>query len=1091
MTPLYAKKDSGIKFRKVNLKKIKQKKKKKTRLRVFKRQKKSVQKKIKASSADLFIRKKEMEKIELLNRQIKNNEEIVADFDDQDGEKAVYLFKLAMLYGKKAKTQWFKAMSFDDIDPKNKQHAKELEASKTQFLKRSENTTRKAIKTYEEIYDKFVDFKDMDLVLFSWAHTLDEMKQRTLGLQVYQKLIKEYRDSKFVPAAYLAIGEYYFSGDDMATAKSAYQKVVEFGKTQETYNYAKYKLGWCEFNLKDYKKAFRHFAWILVKSKEQNKKFIEQLKADLVFVYSQFLEPEKAEHYFKRLFGDPAYIGYLEKLAYLYKDRQGNHDDAETVFDVLLALSPKKLKELEYQIALLDIAIARNKLQPLIAASLTTGKSYELVKKDPVLGKSKAFKEIGEGFEGIIKELATNFHNQAKETRNDRYLKVATKFYKEYQLHFREYKDFYPMLFQYAQLLDDELGEQQEAIDVYLDIIKSKEGKKAKNLVEDSVNNALAIYADLIRQEQATKKGRRASCHRSKSYKKQQLTRRQGQFIDLIDVFITHNPTSKEIPTARFNAGKIYYESCDFDRAKIVFSEILTKYVGSDPYESSASLTLDILNIEKEYTQMLTWINEFLKHKKHFSKTFLKELNENIEALAFMSPQELEKKKRYADAGKAYYSFYQEYPKSRRAFPSLYNSSLMYERAGYIQDTIRIREEILANKRYAKKKETKDLLFFLAQNYQGLTKFKPAAEKYEAFYKKYARDARRDKKVLVALKAAIDFYEISGSFAKSNRLIDIYADQKRYRNKRRSPWEFRKVENLEKMKNWRKYVKAIVKYERDYRPFINIDRQLEIVFKLGDAYAALGNKKAAEKQYAQAFKQYKRLTSRQQRKIKNTRKLLAGFRFKQLNKTYQKFKKIRLKLPRRVMERAIVKKMKMQKVLNKLYNDAAKEFKSAYWTIAFYFKIASLTYDFAQDLRNAPIPKGLKKEEQEIYSQDLEQMYILPMEQQAFNTYYQCYKIAMRNEIFNEWVDRAITMMRKIDEGGFKVKYDELFATIDFQDVLFQRSEPIVTGESVKKVKKESVAPISKPQKKIKKKKTRKRSKKRSKKRKRGKRRGK
>ncbi len=1019
--------------------------KKTTDLKVFKRDKE--EKKDKKATKDDFIKQKEIEKLELVEKQIANTEDLLEDMDDESEEKAGFMFKLAEMYRKKAKGLWLKGMSFDDIDPKDKAEAEKLKKDKEEHLKLSMENTQKAVDIYGKIYETFPNFEEADKVLFSKAQTLDEMKQTTLAIKDYKKLAKDFPESRYIPDTYLALGEFYFTNDDMETAKKAYSRVVQY-KDSELYNYATYKLGWCEFNMAESKAAFQIFVEIL-KGGDPNEKFIEQVKLDLVFIYSQFAAPNTAKDVFLKLFGDVDYLDYLDKLAYTYKDKQGKLEEALYIFKQLLSLESDELKLLRYYIAIVDTSNTTNKIRNVIESVVIA--SQFLQKIGEQYSGDKEFKKLQTDLEGLIKELATNYHKQAVETRNDLDLKIAVKFYKEYQKLFREFEDFYQMLFQYAQLLDEQLGEQENAIDVYIDIITSPKGKKTNNFVEDAVNNALAIYGDLIRQEQAKKNTAQANCHKQKEIKPQPLTRRQDQFVKLVEIFIQHNPQSKEIPAARYNSAKVYYEVCDFDKALPLFEEILKNNVGSETYELAASSTLDILNLRKEYTLMYKWITKFAENRSSFSKQFLAQIDENIEALAFMSPKELEEKKNFYDSGKAYYEFYKKYPKSKRAFYSLYNSAIMYESGNFIKESIQVREEIINNPSFANEKEVRDVLFFLAQNYQGVARFKDAAQYYEKFFIKYPKD----KDAVLTLTTAIDFYEAIEeveTLKRANELIDLYIQAKKINQKEQATWNFRKGENIEKMNDYKESLTFWGNFERGYSNFLSPDKQIEVQFKIGKAYEALGNSKSAKAKYKDGYEFYDKLNSKYKNSLSDdVRKLLAGYKFNELEETYNKFKAVKLELPEAKMAQNLKFKVGLKQQLTKNYNESAKEFKNAYWSIAFYFKIASMTYDFAKDIAESPIPPKLTDEQKEMYKQELSEAYVIPLEEEAFKAFFKCYEIAMKNEIFNEWVTKSIEMMLKIDPSAFKANFDEIYTTVDFNDILFEKKEPIISVENEKK----------------------------------------
>jgi hypothetical protein len=87
-----------------------------------------------------------------------------------------------------------------------------------------------------------------------------------------------------------------------------------------------------------------------------------------------------------------------------------------------------------------------------------------------------------------------------------------------------------------------------------------------------------------------------------------------------------------------------------------------------------------------------------------------------------------------------------------------------------------------------------------------------------------------------------------------------------------------------------------------------------------------------------------------------------------------------------------------------------------------------------------------------MYKDDLYQAYVYPLEQEAFKAALRCYNIAMKNQIFNQWVDKSMEMMIKIDSSAFKVNLDEQHQSIDFNDIIFTKEEPVLQIKDKKKV---------------------------------------
>ena len=70
----------------------------------------------------------------------------------------------------------------------------------------------KAVKTYKGLTDNdaFRNYPKMDMALFYYGYTLQGGKYMKEARAVYDKLLKNYPNSKYVPEAHLAFADYYF-----------------------------------------------------------------------------------------------------------------------------------------------------------------------------------------------------------------------------------------------------------------------------------------------------------------------------------------------------------------------------------------------------------------------------------------------------------------------------------------------------------------------------------------------------------------------------------------------------------------------------------------------------------------------------------------------------------------------------------------------------------------------------------------------------------------------------------------------------------------------------------------------------------------
>src|SRR5690606_9542929 len=200
----------------------------------------------------------------------------------------------------------------------------------------------KAVKTYKGLTDNeaFRNYPKMDMALFYYGYTLQGGRYMKEARAVYDKLLKNYPRSKYVPEAHLAFADYYFESGKLADAEARYRQVLKFPKST-AYWYAMYKLGWIHLNLSRFEEALETFFKVAQATKNNKKQEIlnRASKKDFVRAYSEIGKAEKAFDAFKRVDNSYAF-NMLTILADLYME-QGKSDKGIYIYRELMKTAPK------------------------------------------------------------------------------------------------------------------------------------------------------------------------------------------------------------------------------------------------------------------------------------------------------------------------------------------------------------------------------------------------------------------------------------------------------------------------------------------------------------------------------------------------------------------------------------------------------------------------------------------------------------------------------------------------------------------------------------------------------------------------------
>ena len=159
--------------------------------------------------------------IEGLVSNIRNEQEqILAQLIDQTPdteveEKSDYYFRLGELYAKQQRLWRLKSAELAIAVDKAKTPQQKAQApgrSEQGGGARPRTYLLKAVKTYKGLTDNdaFRNYPKMDMALFYYGYTLQGGKYMKEARAVYDKLLKNYPNSKYVPEAHLAFADYYF-----------------------------------------------------------------------------------------------------------------------------------------------------------------------------------------------------------------------------------------------------------------------------------------------------------------------------------------------------------------------------------------------------------------------------------------------------------------------------------------------------------------------------------------------------------------------------------------------------------------------------------------------------------------------------------------------------------------------------------------------------------------------------------------------------------------------------------------------------------------------------------------------------------------
>jgi len=682
--------------------------------------------------------------------------------DSEVEEKSDYYFRLGELYAKQQRLFRLKSAeaSINVDKAKNPGQKAKLQAEQKKAEDTAKSYLLKAVKTYKGLTenDAFRNYPKMDMALFYYGYTLQGGKYMKEARAVYDKLLKNYPNSKYVPEAHLAFADYYFESGQLDDAEARYKMVLKFPKSS-AYWYAMYKMGWIHLNKQRFQEALETFFQVASATKNDKKQEVlnRASKKDFVRAYSEIGKADKAFDAFKRVDNGYAFQ-MLQILADLYME-QGKSDKGIYIFRELMKTAPtdKNVCLWQYNVAHLTLSLPGGTNADKVAEIENLNKLYGALKGKKVLPAAEA-QECHDNAAAMSGELARAYHSESAKTKNPETLAYAEKLYKVYLQVFPDAEDYAQTQYFYAELLwsraeneknarlQTELWE--DAAVAFTDVVKT--GKVDAKLMKESAYAAVLGWKNALNVDPRAKQQAEVD---AKPDKKEDLTKpkeipeREQKMLAAFDIYINYikDPKDDELVGMKFLKANIYRRYNQWDKALPLFQEILDKHREHETAEYAANLLLDSYNNLQRYDDMLALADKltkdpkFLEGKDDLAATLKKLKAQSMRKLAEKMETDAKNSKdysQYVQCGQAYLDIYNTNPEAADNDEVLYNAGVCFEEGRSIGVAIQMYG--LLKKYYPNSKITARATARLGKAYGDIAFYDRASEELENYAKKYA-----------------------------------------------------------------------------------------------------------------------------------------------------------------------------------------------------------------------------------------------------------------------------------------------------------------------------------------------------------------
>jgi tetratricopeptide (TPR) repeat protein len=975
-----------------------------------------------------FVEEKKFEGLKKQDEAIVRLRKLVDSTPKSNPERAEFLFNLAEMYWDKSK--YFEQSAFrrqdrcykyDDQGAKQKY--KECMEDMDEALAESKRLRNQAIDYYRKIVSDYPEFKKLDKVYFFLGTNLMETDRQEEGFEVFQQLIAEFPNTKYVPDVLLAFGEYYFSQDEVRQALKAYKKVREYPESA-VYNYARYKEAWCYFNLAMKPKAMQTFLEVIRygrshPSEQNSEALVERAQSDLVQTYAHIGQPDKAIGFFESDVVDDdreRLIELTEQLAVQYADN-GKPPSSTQIYRRLLKINSESIEIIDYQYEIVQNELSETRYDDSTIEALVrlmkifdkaSPERFDDYSEEKIADKKKKVEKIS-------RKWATIFHREAQETKNPKLYQMAAILYDNYLQAFPENKYTYKMTFYHGEL-QYELKNWQKAADAYdKTVAMQPEGKYTK----DAVHGAVLAYFELVNtSEKSTDLQSKVAEETDGETKKKEIPDIKQGLARACQRYIEYHPEGDRIADVKYTLARTYYDANHFEKAIKWFRDIAYNHSDHDLATVSGNLHLDSLNLQDDIPGLHKASQNYLEKRPITDEAFLADVRELSKSIAFKRCNQYEDDEDWRKAAECFEQFRTDYPDSKLVDKALYNAALDYERVNELGKAIQARLKLL------KSSPGTDLaaetLYKIGGNYHALAVYSKAAKYYEMFVDAFPRR----EKAKSALANASTFRQGLGQYDKAiknyENYLNLYGDVD---PKKTAEVSFQIATIYEKQDRDKRSVQQYKRYLQDHGEDGDLNRVLQAHVAIGMYYwgrPGPGNDSQALERFERTLKIYDESeTDGKQQELKKARDAAARAKFMTAENVYKQVVDISIDSPNEeVLKKRLREKTDVAERAQKTYLEVL-DYGRPGWAIAALYKIGALYENLANTIRNSPPPERLNERQTEMYKGILEDR-AKKVEKKAVNAYERALKTAKDKSWFNEYSEKAEIRLARLRPEAYR-----------------------------------------------------------------------
>jgi TolA-binding protein len=954
-----------------------------------------------------------------------------------------WYFRLAELLWEESQYFFFEANRRDDrlIALGTKGEPREIDrlmAEKKHLEGESERHKEQAVALYKAIVAKYPKYPRLDEVLYFLAENLSKRNRNDPdAMKAYRALLERFPKSRFVPDAWMAVGEWWFERANAADrvgnlrrALEAYRRAASYQESS-VYGYALYKQAWVHYNLTEWTDALELFKAVVFFGElptstvpaDRKLALVKEARKDYVRTYSHVGSAEAAPEDFKRVGGD-GWLEMLKSLGAIFYE-EGKDRDAIVIHHRLIQEKPLAPESPMYQSRIVTSAGRMGRKEAAVQQAHVFVKMLREIEASPGAKDEKGRKALADArreAEQTLRVLAVTYHNEWKKTRDEPVAGWAAGVYRDYLELFPGEPTAYEMRFFHAELryalADFEgAGEEYERVAAHdIEALSAKPPRKPGKFLKDALENAVFAW-DLVAKKLDQDDKQRAP---PDPKKRLPLAPARQRLVDACDRYLKWQPKGEKWVEVAYKVANIHYRHNAFAEATDLFTRIALDHPAHELAGYSTNLVLDAYNLLRDWRNVNGWAKRFYANadlvKAH--PALKGDLAKVIEESAFKVIEEKERARDHEGAAEDYLAFVRDWSQSRLAPTALFNASVDYVKAHRLDRAVEVRAELL--QRFPNDPLAPKVLYDNAEAYEAMAEFAKAAELYERYFSEWKKNRKAkdaggydEKKANDGLINAAVFRAGLRDWARAEAASRAWLET--WPNGADAPRIFLSLADLfAKQGQPAKELRQLEDYQRRFAK--DPEEWLAIQHRIAQL---LDRQRSplARRAYAQAVEYWRR--RKPDVKERGLAAVAQGM-YEELESAFVAYDRISLDVAPRYLKGQLEVKGKKLKSLEEAYRQVVK-LKQAEPAICALYRIGLAYERFAQTLFAAPIPKELRRDAELVseYKAQLAQ-FADPLRAKAVEGLDLAVKASRDYGVVNECAKAATTLLAKTkpDEYG-------------------------------------------------------------------------